>query len=101
MCIRDSDICAVNTVLNILAQKNNLKYDDGGNLAKMGNLIVPLSEKLKSLDFYSKRPPKSLGIEWVYKEIYPILKQYEDRKTEDLQQEPRGLPDHLKLHLVL
>ena len=78
------DICAVNTVLNILAQKNNLKYDDGGNLAKTGNLIAPLSEKLKSLDFYSKRPPKSLGIEWVYKEIYPILKQYEDRKTEDL-----------------
>ncbi len=78
------DICAVNTVLNILAQKNDLKYDDGGCLAKMGNLIIPLSEKLKSLDFYSKRPPKSLGIEWVYKEIYPILKQYQDQKTKDL-----------------
>tara|TARA_B110000444_G_scaffold253989_1_gene285746 strand:- start:766 stop:1794 length:1029 start_codon:yes stop_codon:yes gene_type:complete len=78
------DICAVNTVLNILAQKNNLKYDDGGSLAKTGNLIIPLLEKLQALDFYRKSPPKSLGIEWVRAEIYPILGYYKDQKTEDL-----------------
>ncbi len=78
------DICAVNTVLNILAKKNKLKYDEGGRLAKKGSLIMPLLEKLQALDFYSKSPPKSLGIEWVEAEIYPILEQYQDQKTEDL-----------------
>ena len=78
------DICAVNTVLNFLAQKNNLKYDKGGSLAKKGNLIVPLLEKFQAIDFYFKDPPKSLGIEWVKSEIYPLIEKFKDKKTEDL-----------------
>ena len=32
-----------------------------------------LLEKLNSLEFYQKEPPKALGFEWVQKEIYRSL----------------------------
>jgi anhydro-N-acetylmuramic acid kinase len=35
-----------------------------------------LLEDLNVLDYYSNIPPKSLGLEWVYKHIYPLLNDY-------------------------
>jgi anhydro-N-acetylmuramic acid kinase len=67
------DICPVNIVLNVLANDLGLPYDDAGKVAEAGNLDKTLLEKLKVLDFYKLSPPKSLGLEWVQKEIFPIL----------------------------
>lgn len=67
------DICPVNTVLNKLAATFNLEYDHGGEIAKSGNTNFDLLEKLNSLDYYFQKSPKSLGIEWVHKHIFPIL----------------------------
>ena len=67
------DICPVNTVLNILASKFNLEYDKGGEIAKSGNTNTNLLQKLNSLEYYFLKPPKSLGIEWVHKNIFPLL----------------------------
>ena len=58
------DICAVNTVLNFLAHRLDLPYDEGGKIAASGKIIATLFEQLEKLRFYSKEPPKSLGIEW-------------------------------------
>jgi anhydro-N-acetylmuramic acid kinase len=78
------DLCAVNTVLNFLAQKKGLEYDFGGALAQKGKRIDSLFETLESLDFYTQTPPKSLGIEWVHTVLFPILNKYDSHPVEDL-----------------
>lgn len=77
------DICAVNTVLNTYAQKLGVAYDDGGAFAKAGKIYLPLLEELNALPFYKKTSPKSLGIEWVQENIFPLLKRF-DLKSEDV-----------------
>lgn len=72
------DICAVNTVLNYLAAKLNLTYDDNGEIAASGNVDESLLKKLNSFSFYKENPPKSLGIEWVNKNIIPLFETIED-----------------------
>ena len=67
------DICPVNTVLNYLASKANQEFDKGGELARSGNCNTQLLQKLNSLEFYNQQPPKSLGIEWVNHNIFPII----------------------------
>ena len=67
------DVCPVNIVLNVYAQKLGFDYDDKGSLAKSGAYLLALGEALNSLDFYKQLPPKSLGLEWVQKEIFPII----------------------------
>lgn len=67
------DICAVNYVLNKLAQRLGKAYDESGKLARSGKLIEPLFEQLEQLAWYTLPPPKSLGREWVEAEIFPLL----------------------------
>lgn len=67
------DICPVNTVVNKLTSNMGLEYDKGGNIAKSGNTNLKLLHKLNALEYYTQTPPKSLGIEWVYEHIFPIL----------------------------
>ena len=78
------DICAVNTVLNLLANRLNLPYDDRGKLARSGKIIDPLYRKLEELPHYLISPPKSLGIEWVNDNIVGLLKKYCDHSVIDL-----------------
>ena len=72
------DICAVNTVLNIYSKKLGKEFDEGGKLAASGEFDKKLFEELQSLEFYKKQAPKSLGIEWVQAEVFPILEKYSD-----------------------
>lgn len=72
------DICPVNTVLNYYAEKLGYEYDDGGEIARTGNLSAELLEELEALEYYKKPAPKSLGIEWVNAQLLPVLKKYEN-----------------------
>jgi len=67
------DICPVNIVLNHYANKLGLAYDASGEIASKGRLNQQLLEKLNSLEFYQQEPPKSLGLEWVKENIFPII----------------------------
>lgn len=67
------DVCPVNVVLNHYAQKLGKEFDESGAMAARGKINHMLLEKLNSIDFYAKNPPKSLGMEWVKEEIFPIL----------------------------
>lgn len=69
------DICPVNIVLNHYANKEGLSYDDKGSLAATGSIDFPLLDLLNKLEFYKKPFPKSLGKEWIDKEVFPILAQ--------------------------
>lgn len=68
------DICPVNIVLNYLANQLGFDYDKNGELAIAGILNKNLLNQLNNLDYYQNSPPKSLGYEWVEKNIFPLLK---------------------------
>lgn len=71
------DICPVNIVLNKYVQQLGLNFDDKGNLASQGKINQQLLEQLNALDFYKKLYPKSLGLEWVEQQIFPLIDEHD------------------------
>lgn len=67
------DICPANIVLNKYAEKLGKDFDEDGKLAASGKVDKDLLNKLNSISFYSEKPPKSLGLEWVKSTIFPLL----------------------------
>jgi anhydro-N-acetylmuramic acid kinase len=67
------DICPVNIVLNELAGKKGKQYDINGEIASWGSVDRSLLRMLNNLPYYSLTPPKSLGREWVFENISPLL----------------------------
>lgn len=70
------DICPVNIVLNHYVTKLNLEFDDKGMIASDGNTDKDLLNALNGLQFYKENPPKSLGLEWVETQIFPLIDAY-------------------------
>jgi anhydro-N-acetylmuramic acid kinase len=85
------DICPVNIVLNKYAQHLGFEYDDKGQIAAKGRFLSVMEADLRSLEYYAKKSPKSLGLEWVQKEVFPRLEQ-SMAKPEDLL---RTFTDHI------
>ncbi len=71
------DICPANIVLNHYVSKLGLDFDDSGKIAASGNLNTSLLYELNNLKFYKKPYPKSLGLEWVEKNIFPCIDSFE------------------------
>ena len=71
------DICPANMVLNYFTQKIGEKYDEDGQLARKGKVNNHLLQKLNNLDFYSNTPPKTLGREWVFDKVIPLIEEQE------------------------
>ncbi len=67
------DICPVNILLNPLAQQLGKKYDESGDIARNSTIDHDLLNQLNCLKFYQASAPKSLGIEWVIKNIQPLI----------------------------
>ena len=68
------DISPVNVVLNYFAEKLGKNYDENGDFARNGAINFKILEQLNALTFYQKSAPKSLGVEFVNSEIFPLLK---------------------------
>ncbi len=103
------DICPVNIVMNAIAERNGKAFDEGGAMAKEGMLSGYLLNELNQIGFYKMimDSPKSLGKEWVLKNINPLLEQYELSDADllhtfcehiafqiakSLKNKPKGLP---------
>lgn len=71
------DISPCNIVMNPIANLLGFDYDDEGKIARNGVVDKQLLLKLNSLSYYHKKAPKSLGIEWVTENFWPIVKQFE------------------------
>ncbi|MCW3070897.1 MAG: anhydro-N-acetylmuramic acid kinase [Bacteroidetes bacterium] len=73
------DICPVNIVMNAVAEQLGKPYDDRGEMARTGMVSNYLLNELNGLPYFRQAPdsPKSLGKEWVIKNIDPLLEQYE------------------------
>ncbi len=67
------DICPVNIVLNYYVKQLGFNFDDEGKIASTGTVNNELLEQLNALDFYEESPPKSLGLEWVNTNIFPLI----------------------------
>jgi anhydro-N-acetylmuramic acid kinase len=89
------DICPVNIVLNFYANKLGLDYDESGKIASKGKINKELLEKLNTLSFYKKAPPKSLGLEWVKEIIYPLI----DKLETDVPSILRTFVEHVAMQI--
>ena len=67
------DICPTNIVLNHFARKLHKEYDKDGAIAAAGRVDENVLDRLNALAFYKQDYPKSLGLEWVKTEVFPIL----------------------------
>lgn len=67
------DICPVNFVLNKLASELGYDYDYQGLLASKGSVKPTLLQDLDALEYYTQKPPKSLGAEWASTHILPLI----------------------------
>ncbi|KJD31555.1 anhydro-N-acetylmuramic acid kinase [Tamlana nanhaiensis] len=90
------DICPVNIVLNHYVKPLGFSYDDGGEIAKSGDVNQELLAELNQLPFYSKSYPKSLGLEWVNKTVFPIIDAYKLETTNVL----RTFVEHIVVQLA-
>lgn len=70
------DICPVNIVMNHYVNELGYDYDDNGDIARGGFINKDLLDKLNELPFYKKVYPKSLGLEWVQNEVFPLIDSY-------------------------
>lgn len=89
------DVCPANQVLNHLAGKAGLKYDENGTLASAGNVLPDLLHELNELDYYKKERPKSLGREWVGRVMLPIL----DQSQASLEDQLNTLCVHIAMQI--
>ena len=73
------DICPVNIVMNPICEQLGKPFDDKGEIARSGMLSNYLLNEFNQIGFYKALAdsPKSLGKEWVIKNIYPLLATYE------------------------
>ena len=71
------DVCPLNIVLNQFARQLGGEYDDGGNWARAAQIHHDCLRALNALDYYQQPPPKSLGVEWVRDNIYPIIDHFQ------------------------
>ncbi len=90
------DVCAVNTVLNYYAEKLGKPYDDAGCIAASGIVNNDLLEALENLEYYTLPAPKSLGFEFVKKELAPIF----NRHTLPIKDILRTYVEHVALQIA-
>lgn len=90
------DICPVNIVLNHYASLLGVDYDDEGQLASQGCVNEVLLKKMNHLSFYELKHPKSLGLEWVQKEFFPLI----DDMDLNLKDVLRTLVEHIVFQIA-
>ncbi len=74
---RAFDVSPCNLVLNQLVAAYGMAYDEGGEIAASGDVHPELLQALNSLPYYRRKPPKSLGAEWVYDPFFKTLGAFE------------------------
>jgi anhydro-N-acetylmuramic acid kinase len=67
------DTGPANLLLNYLSRKTGRQYDPNGEIARRGKLIDKLYNDFNNLSYYTRKPPKSLGLEWVKDNIFQVL----------------------------
>ena len=74
--IKALDISPCNQLLNHIAGKEGLIYDDEGRLARSGTLDMDLLRELERLNDLKSIEPRALDNSWISDNFLPILDQY-------------------------
>lgn len=90
------DICAANMVFNHYANQKNLEFDEDGLIASSGEINFELLEQLNSLEYYQIAFPKSLGKEWVFKNVIETIDQYDI----SIENKLRTFTEHIALQIA-
>lgn len=75
--IRAFDICPANILINWYMRKLGHSFDSEGKIARAYPIEQVLLDELNSNPIYSSSKPESLGIEWVLKNVIPVVDDYE------------------------
>lgn len=68
------DISPCNLPANLVMQRHGKAYDENGSMGLKGEVDPELLEQLNGLEYYHQKAPKSLGREWIERELMPLLK---------------------------
>lgn len=72
------DICPVNKIINYLAALLNKNMDKDGEMSRKGEINTQLLEKLNNIEFYRRKPPKSLDDNWFQKSFLTCMFQFDN-----------------------
>ncbi|AGA77132.1 anhydro-N-acetylmuramic acid kinase [Echinicola vietnamensis] len=72
------DVSPFNLLLNEIAARKGLAYDDRGMLAATGKVNTTFLEQLNAIDFYTSKNAKSLGREEIEGLFLPLLEKHND-----------------------
>ncbi len=72
------DIGVANMLLNYIAAKGGMSFDDGGKHASSGSVNTALLSALNALPYYQQPFPKSTGYEWFTSSLAPLVEQHKD-----------------------
>ena len=75
------DVCALNIVLNKLCAELSLPYDAEGKIAAGGSISSELLEALNEIKYFQTDEKGSLGLEWVNKNVLPVIEEYRNAKS--------------------
>jgi anhydro-N-acetylmuramic acid kinase len=89
------DICPVNILLNHLALEMGFDYDHEGTNGRSGKCDNDLLKELNGISYYRKKPPKSLGREWVAEYFLPVMKKYNLSLPDKLNTVYRHITDQI------
>lgn len=68
------DLTGCCQILDRLAAEAGLRYDAGGQLARGGQLLPALADRLRGLPFHHQPSPKSLSNQWVTDTLWPVVR---------------------------
>lgn len=71
------DVCAANSILNMLSKKIGQEYDEDGKLAAAGSINTSLLNTLNALDYYKQAFPKSLSNAFGLNVVYPAVQSHQ------------------------
>jgi anhydro-N-acetylmuramic acid kinase len=70
------DVCPANRIMNMIAGRQGLEYDENGALAAKGTASFELLQRLDQLEYYGLPYPKSLANDFGTGTVLPLIDQY-------------------------
>lgn len=70
------DVCPANRVLNLICNGVGKEYDEGGQMASLGNVHEELLQSLNELDYYKRPYPKSLANDFGTEVVFPLIRSF-------------------------
>ena len=76
------DVSVCNLLSDRLASELGYSFDRGGNLARRGEPDASLLWSLEGIPFFGAAMPKSLGREWLEREVWPLYADFLESSTQ-------------------